>query len=457
MTHHNRYSLLLAAALPACSLLVEFPECEEDLDCGAAQICVAFACAALDGPEVVEVTEDIRADSEWTADKIYLLRNPVYVHPQATLTIRAGTTIRGVSGSALIVRNGGRLDARGNPQQPVVFTSDRPEGERLPGDWGGVSLLGKARVNEPAAALEGLNDASLATYGGDDDAWSCGTLEYVRIEFAGYALKKDEELNGLTLAGCGSGTIVDHVQVHLGKDDGVEVFGGAVDLRHVLISRAQDDSLDWDRGWRGTAQFIAVTQDEAGDNAIEGDNWKDLPDAAPRSAPVLYNLTLVSAGKGSQRGLTLKAGTAGSIHNAVIVGQGKEAVDIQGAESAMQLMGGGLRIEHSLFYAIGVGGEHYFPTLEDEAEIVPGDGRDDDAGFDEDEYLRRVERGNLFGVDPQLVDRLSLSAPDLRARGPVDEVGITPPPGFDEGASYAGAFAPGEPAWTDGWTAFPAN
>ncbi len=336
-----------------------------------------------------------------------------------------------------------------------MFTSDRPEGERLPGDWGGVTLLGKARVNEPAAVLEGLNDPSLASYGGDDDSWSCGALEYVRIEFAGHALRKDEELNGLTLAGCGSGTIIDHVQVHLGKDDGVEVFGGTVDLRHLLITRAQDDGLDWDRGWRGTAQFIAVQQDESGDNAIEADNWKDQPDAAPRSAPVLYNLTLVSAGKGAQRGLTLKAGTAGSIHNAVIVGHGKEAVDVQGAETATQATEGGLRVEHSLFYAIGAGGEHFFPTLAEEMEVVPGDGRDDDAGFDEEEFFHRIERGNLFAVDPQIIDRLSLTSPDLRASAVVDDVGISPPPGFDEGADHAGAFAPGEPAWTDGWTAYP--
>ncbi len=455
MALHRIHGLFLAAALPACSLLVEFPECEEDLDCGAAQTCMASLCAAIAGPELVEVSADIRADTEWTADKIYVLRAPVYVHPQQTLTIRAGTTIRGTAGSALIVRSGGRLDARGSREQPVVFTSDRAEGERLPGDWGGVSLLGMARVNEPGAVLEGLSDASLAAYGGDDDDWSCGALEYVRIEFAGHALKKDEELNGLTLAGCGAGTIIDHVQIHLGKDDGVEVFGGTVDLRHLLVTRAQDDALDWDRGWRGKAQFIAVQQDESGDNAIEGDNWKDDPDASPRSAPVLYNLTLVSAGKGSQRGLTLKAGTAGSIHNAVIVGHGKEAIDIQGSETVAQLTGGELRVEHSLFYAVGAGGEHFFPTLEEETELDPGDGRDDDMGFDEGEFLRRVERGNMFSVDPQITDRLSLAAPDLRASGPIDGVGITPPPGFDEGASHAGAFAPGEAAWTDGWTAFP--
>jgi len=450
----GRAVVLLGPSVLGCSLLLDFPLCEDDGDCGDGMVCVAAACDASPGPELVDVDEDIRTDTEWTADRVYVLRGEVYVQPGKTLTIRAGTTIRGTAGSALIVLRGGRIEARGRADEPVVFTSDRPEGERLAGDWGGLSLLGSARVNQPGATLEGLRDVGLAAYGGEDDAGSCGVLEYVRVEFAGYALKQDEELNGLTFAGCGSGTIVDHVQIHMAKDDGVELFGGAVDLRHVLVTRAQDDAIDWDRGWHGTGQFIAVQQDEFGDNALEADNWADDPDAEPRSAPVLYNLTLVSAAPGgAQRGVTFKEGTAGSLHNALLVGHGKEAVDVKGAATVAQANAGGLRLANSRLYGVGAGGDHFFPTLDDEKELEPGDGRDDDEGFDEDEFFRRPEHNNTFAVDPRLAAPSELTAPDLRASAAGK--GIAPPPGFDEGADYIGAFDPDADPWTDGWAAYP--
>ncbi|WAS91689.1 hypothetical protein [Nannocystis punicea] len=438
-----------------CSLLVEFPECAESRDCMPGWDCVAAVCVESGELEVVEVAEAIRADAEWTADRVYRLKGEIFVEPGKTLTIRAGTTIQGDEGSALIVRRGARLEARGNVHAPIVFTSSRPAGERLPGDWGGVTLMGSAAVNEPGAVLEGVGDAAAAVYGGDDDGSSCGVLEYVRIEFAGFAVLKDAELNGLTLAGCGAGTVVDHVQVHLAKDDGLEIFGGAVGLRHVLITRPQDDGLDWDRGWHGTGQFVAIVQDELGDNGIEADNWTDMPDAEPRSRPVIYNLTAVSSGAGSQRGVTFKEGTGGAINNAVFVGHSLEAIDVRGAETVAQMMQRRLTVEHALFFKIGAGGSHFFPTPEDEQTMTPEDGRDDDASFDEDAFLRDPSHGHRFGVDPQLVDPFNREAPDLRP-GPIAREGVLmPPPEFDEGALYAGAFAPDGEPWTAGWTAFP--
>lgn len=457
-----RASTCIAAALAAavsagagCSLLTDFPECAAAIHCPSDWSCVNQSCVPQEGPTSVVISEDIRSDTEWTADQTYVLTREVAIEPGRTLTIRAGTTVLGEEGSALIVRRGARLEARGSALAPVVFTSARPPGERLPGDWGGVSLLGSATVNEPGAVLEGLSDASAAEYGGQDDDSSCGVLEYVRIEFAGFAVLKDQELNGLTLAGCGSGTIVDHVQVHRAKDDAVEIFGGAVGLRHVLITQPQDDGLDWDRGWHGTAQFLAIVQDELGDNGIEADNWKDLPTSEPRSRPILYNLTAVSVGAGSQRGLTLKAGTAGQLYNAIFLGHSLEAIDVQGAEVVANLQSRELSVEHSMFFKIGVGGVHYFPTPEDETTLKPDDGRDDDESFDEDAFFRDAALNNTFGVDPMLADPFALDGPDLRPGEVVRTGAIAPPPEFDEGASYAGAFSPAGEPWTAGWTAFP--
>ncbi len=239
------------------------------------------------------------------------------------------------------------------------------------------------------------------------------------------------------------------------------VSSSGLEKRHVprspaarLLARS-DDGLDWDRGWRGTAQFVAIVQDELGDNAIEADNWKEMEAAEPRSRPVLYNVTAVSVGAGSQRGMMLKAGTAGEIYNAIFLGHSLEAIDVQGEAVVANLQARELSVEHSMFFKIGTGGTHFFPTPADETTQKPGDGRDDDASFDKDLFFREPALGHAFGVDPGLADPFNLDAPDLRPDVVARDTAIAPSPEFDEGATYAGAFAPeGEP-WTAGWTAFP--
>ncbi|HAJ43650.1 MAG TPA: hypothetical protein DCM00_13520, partial [Alcanivorax sp.] len=196
--------------------------------------------------------------------------------------------------SALVITRGASLHAAGNADMPIVFTSGQPQGTRAPGDWGGVVLLGSAPVNQADAHIEGVpaNDTR-GSFGGDDADGSCGVLEYARIEFAGFEVYANNELNGLTMGGCGSGTIIRHVQVHRSLDDGVEMFGGTADLRHVLITGAGDDSLDWDWGWRGRVQFLIAQQHpNSGDNAFEADNNGNQHDAEPMSEPVMYNVTL---------------------------------------------------------------------------------------------------------------------------------------------------------------------
>lgn len=408
------------------------------------------------GPEIVRVNQPIIGSVQWSADKIYILEEIIYVQDQASLNIEAGTEIRGEFGSALIVRRGGKLRANGLPDNPVVFTSAKPVGQRVPGDWGGVALLGNAPTNEPNAVLEGIEDTSKVVFGGSDAEWSCGKLEYVRIEFAGFALDSNKELNALTLAGCGSGTIVDHVHTHFGKDDGLEIFGGTVNISHVLITRAQDDSLDIDRGWKGNAQFIAIQQDANGDNGIEADNWKTSKDAMPRTSPQIYNITIIGPNNGTKSiGMTLKEGVAGTISNGIFMGHPTIAIDIQGDATVAQVTSDNMRVQNSLFFDFGADGMTYFPVEE------PNSANDDDNGFDEGMHFRNATYGNVFGQDPRLANPFDLQGVDFRPTDGqrVSGIGTTPPTTadsfFDESATYLGAFAPGIPSWTNGWTSFP--
>lgn len=461
--------ILLAVMLSqmGCNLLLDTTECTENADCASFNTAESvYTCnTSTNTCEISQASQlvlqgTIVEDTTLEAGKTYTLRGIVYVEQPFKLNIEAGTTIVGEEGSALIVKRGAQLIARGNANAPIVFTSSKPAGSRSSGDWGGVALLGLAKVNEANPILEGVENTTQVAYGGDDDEWSCGVLEYVRVEFGGFAIQKDNELNGLTLAGCGSNTIINYVQVHYGKDDGVEVFGGTVDLRHVVITRAQDDSLDWDRGWRGTAQFVAIQQDQFGDNGIEADNLKANKDAEPRAFPRLYNLTLIGAKDASkaQRAITFKEGTAGLVANTIMMGHKQEGIDVKNTQTVTQLEMDALQVSYTLFFDQGPGGNKYFPTIEEETEQMPMDQRDDDGGFDEASHFQKEMYNNIFGTDPKLKAPFDLKAPDFTTTDAnAIQGGIAPPPGFDESATYLGAFAPDATSWTQGWTAYPEN
>jgi hypothetical protein len=405
----------------------------------------------------VHVSGELTADTTWAAGTTVILDDLTYVVNGATLTIAPGTTIRGGGvGSALIVTRGSRLVAEGTAAAPIVFTSEIPVGSRAPGDWGGVALLGAATVNVEGPQLEGIEAlGDRGTYGGSDDAHDCGSLEYVRIEFAGYEFSTDNELNGLTLAGCGTGTTINHVQVHRGSDDGIEIFGGKVNIDHVVLSNIQDDSLDWDFGWTGTAQFLVVRHDAASSDAgFEADNGNPSTEATPRSEPNMFNLTLVGGAGSTSPGMVLRRGTWGAIHNAIVTGFPVSGVDIRDAFSVAgtAVTPPRLLLEGSIFFNNGTGGTEH-------GDADGADADDDDASFDEDAFLRRAELNNRFDVDPGLPDATNVTAPNLvpPASSPAATGGVTPPAGFDVSATYVGAFEPGGSDWSEGWTSFPQN
>ena len=431
MMKHLVCSLSLLALLSGCS--DEESTSTETADTGT--------------PSATEITvsSDIDADTTWASGSIVTLSTLIVVTGNATLTIEPGVTVQGDNGSALVISRGATLNAAGTAASPIIFTSSKAEGSRAAGDWGGLVLLGSASINLAGGEgnIEGMPAGPASLYGGTDDASSCGTLTYVRIEFAGYVFGTDNELNGLTVGGCGSATELDFIQSHLGKDDGVEFFGGTASINHLLVTQAADDSLDFDQGWRGNVQFLAIQQSASvGDKAIEGDNLKDVVDSTPRSRPTIFNATIVGSGANAEQGgLHIRRGAGLVLKNSLITGFQAGAIDLDGATVSTLVGDSTLDFSNIAFFGNG-------------ADQFPAD--DNDADFDEAAYFGDAAKG-FVAVDPQFAST-SLTAPDFATGNTAVETGgATPPAGFDATATYHGAFAPTGAAWTAGWTSFPAN
>jgi hypothetical protein len=422
-------------------------------------------CPPESSRRIEVVTGEIAEDTVWDCDAMYLLGGYVVVKNYATLTIKPGVIVRGDGTSALVVTRDGKIDAQGEPARPIVFTSVGAPGMRAPGGWQGLVLLGKARLNQPVAdrEFEGLPTSNADyRYGGTDDAHDCGTLKYVRIEFAGHELQPNKELNNLSVAGCGSDTDLDYIQLHLGKDDGVEFFGGTASAKHLVITGADDDGIDWDEGWRGNLQFAVVQQHDlsgAGDsNGIEASNRAGVPDAMPIASPRIYNVTLIGDrdSYNKVRALLLKDGTYGELKNVLAMGFASMAIDIESKASADALVAepAHLSITNSMFFQIGPSSTDYFPgpDMEDNAA---------DDGLSEAIFFARPDSANRFGMDPLLPRPYDLREPGWvpPASSPAASGGAEPPADsfFDRTASYVGAFAPGGADWTQGWTAYPEN
>ena len=307
-------------------------------------------CMRADKPEV-ELSGEIEGDARLTCDKRYRLSFTTFVRPGATLTIEPGTTIVGDRDSlgVLVVQPGARIIAEGTPELPIVFTSAAPPDERRAGDWGGLLLLGRAPTNLRDAGgrpvlgkVEGI--ARGGEYGGDDPEDSSGVLRHVRVEYSGTPLGPNNEINGVTLAGVGRGTVLDHVQVRHTGDDCFEFFGGTVDAHHLLCQDPGDDGFDWDLGYTGRLQFLlmrggGLTADSA--HGIEGDNDPAGSDHTPVSAPQLYNVTLCGRGRPLARehiGVVLRHGSRATLGNLLVAGF-DAAIDLRDPGTSLTLHG----------------------------------------------------------------------------------------------------------------------
>ncbi len=281
----------------------------------------------------VNVSGNITSNTTWTKNHTYKLQGLVYVTNGATLTIEAGTVIRGdatIANTSLVITRGAKLNAVGTVLNPIVFTSNKAVGQRNPGDWGGIILLGQAPINvkgtKKASTVPGADSVTIADgtnyiegivendntlYGGTDANDNSGTLKYVRCEYGGYVFQPNKEINGITFGGVGRGTTIDYVQSSYANDDAFEWFGGTVNCSHLISYRGVDDEFDTDNGYSGTCQFLLGVRDpQIGDltwnvsggstsEGFESDNDANGSANTPLTSALFTNVTFVGPLRGN--------------------------------------------------------------------------------------------------------------------------------------------------------------
>ncbi len=303
---------LLLITLVASTLI--FTGCFKDDD---TPIIIETTTIINNGPDtggdacpIIAVTGAITANTTWTADNIYQLNQKVVVSEGVILTINPGTIIKGSPGtgslaSALIVARGATLNAQGTADQPIIFTSTEDNitcgetagtnlDENDRGRWGGLIVLGSAPCSFSGdileAQIEGIPaDDSFGLYGGNDATDSSGSLRYLSIRHGGALIGEGNEINGLTLGGVGSGTLIDNIEVLGNVDDGVEFFGGTVNASNLLVWSVGDDALDIDQAYSGTIDNAVVILGDISDHAFEIDG----PEGTASGAFTLQNATII--------------------------------------------------------------------------------------------------------------------------------------------------------------------
>jgi hypothetical protein len=301
--------------------------------------------APINIPSSTTLTGTINTTTTLTADKVWTLKGYVYVTDGAKLIIQPGTTIISdiSEKGALCIERGAQIIAEGTATKPIVFTSGRPAGERTPGDWGGIVILGRAKTNRTSEPT--IEGGIGRPFGGTNDLDNSGVLKYVRIEYAGIASMPNSEINALTLGGVGSGTIIDNVQTIYANDDAFEFFGGTVNARNLYAFATADDDFDFDFGYTGTITNGVAKRDpqfvDNGDagNGIECDNDGTGSTATPYTHPKLFNMILVGPNTSTalanhNLGLRFRRATQFTMKNSVIWGWMKGGLSLESNETA---------------------------------------------------------------------------------------------------------------------------
>jgi len=398
---------------------------------------------SITAPRIVSLTGDLDTDAVLRADVTYRLEHTTYVAAGATLTIEPGTTILGdvATRGTLVVRPGARIVAEGTRERPIVFTSSRAPEDRRAGDWGGVLLLGRAPTNAQDAQgrpslghVEGLTDRG--GFGGDRPDDDSGVLRWVRIEYGGVTIGPNNEINGLTLAGVGRGTRIDHVAVRHTTDDCFEFFGGTVDAHHLVCEAPGDDAFDFDLGYAGALQFLFAfaLPTDSGANGIEADGDPSGGSIVPRTAPRIANATLcgpVTVQPGERYGILLRNGGAAVIRNALVLGF-DVGLDVRGRDTDLD-------VAHSVF---GGSRDAAIAHVETPTE-ADGPHEDDDHGLDERAvFLPRNLLDPASGV-PDCTGPRPRPVPSGGWRDHADAASN----GADVDAGFVGAFADADDDW----------
>jgi len=310
-----------------------------------------------------------------TANKVWILEGLVFVNDGQTLTIEAGTLIKGKPGtgenaSALIVARGGKINAVGTAAKPIVFTAnaDNATGtgvdKMAQGLWGGLIILGKATTNNTTAekAIEGIpTSETRGLYGGTTDADNSGVLKYVSIRHGGTDIGEGNEINGLTLGAVGSGTVIEYVEIISNKDDGVEFFGGSPQLKNIVVAYCGDDYFDYDEGFHGKGQFWFVVQSADGDRVGEHDGGpSDNQTGTPYSMPEIFNVTYIGNKVDGSKIVTFRDNAGGTYANSIFMNQLK-GIDIEYLQDAggnmvqcsyKMYVDGNLKLQNNVFYDV---------------------------------------------------------------------------------------------------------
>jgi hypothetical protein len=388
------------------------------------------------------------------------LKGYTYFEDGSTLTIAPGTIIKSDVSlkGALVMERGSKIYAEGTATLPIVFTSGKAVGQRNPGDWGGIIILGKATTNRTTEPT--IEGGVGRKYGGTVPADNSGVIKYVRIEFAGIADAPGSEINGLTLGGVGSGTTLDYIQVTYGNDDAYEFFGGTVNAKHLIGYGTADDDFDFDFGYTGKIQFgFALRNPEFVDaadagNNIECDNDATGTTATPITKPNLSNFTLLGPNGATNTATNhnfanrWRRNTNFILNNSIMLGQAKGGLSLESNGTYDSFIAGTSEFKNNLIYTLLAP----FKMGSD----VTTSGASATAIQTKAEASGTVILSNAAAAG--LTSPFSLTTPNLMpATGSVALTGAAftgdQTDSFFEKVTYKGSFG-GTTNWTTGWTNF---
>jgi hypothetical protein len=410
----------------------------------------------------------ITVDETWSG--AILLDGWVYVDDGATLTIDPGTIIRGTAKSVLVIERGGMIHAEGNPSEPIVFTSNQGVGLRSNSDWAGVVICGKGINN--LGGGEGVAEGGIGSaYGGTDNADNSGIMKYIRIEFPGYEVATGSEVNGLTLCSVGSGTTIDYIQVSNSGDDGYEWFGGAVNARHLISYRTEDDDFDTDNGFVGMVQFGIAARDSSivdtdTANGFESDNDAAGSSNSPKTNALFSNMTMVGPSESNAipdvlrtnhnegSGMRIRRNSRLQIYNSAFLGFGR-GLRLESEASWLAAQGDTLTVQNVVL--AGIRNDLFRTDVADGASAV------------ESWYNKAIRSNQIItlATDAGLADPFNYDARDfqLDAGSPLlnaswwykpEVTGPSIDNAFFEHIPYIGAFD-GTNDWTADWTEWDPN
>lgn len=423
-----------------------------------------LSTSPADGSYNLSGTINLSCDTLWKIDK------KLYVLDGGVLNIEAGAVIKGdtspapASATALVIARGAKINAVGSADCPIIFTADADplDGSYSPNNtarWGGLIILGKAFNNTNAgdpqtpshssagqpsegngvAYIEGLPvpdsrnrygaypDGLTGQFYNDDNS---GVLKYVSVRHAGSVIGAANEINGITLGSVGRGTIIDHVEVISNEDDGIEFFGGTVNVTHAVVMFCKDDAFDWDQGYSGNAQFVYIVQPAASELVLNAANHAleldgdDVSGRTPVSSARLFNVTAIGQNTTGNVGIEAKARTGGEVSNSIFA----------------NFLTAGIR--NTTTNSISLINNSFVNC----ATLTAGTGS-----------TTGTVTGNVAatgtGIDYTLESYASGLIAPIPAQGSVATNYKSASKGFFVPTNYRGAFDPCGEAWTKGWTA----